>query len=183
VAYAISKLAHDVRRMGKGINFELIWRTQTMPEALRDSLVVASDYVRRVVENPPQGAVTNVTEWAKRESCWNRVEALEVRWPDSLETVLMGWEEMTERKKEGMKAGKALTGIKAQIAVVSAGPAVWKQVLEWSTQRKVLSQKELEILAFASKKGSLASEKQSLVIMKALEKARKEGCPFGPQHV
>ena len=64
--------------------------------------------------------------------------------------------------------------------VVTAGAAVWKQVRDWAVEHKVLSLKELEILGFASLPGKVPSEKQSVVILEALRKARIEGCPFGP---
>jgi DNA gyrase inhibitor GyrI len=64
--------------------------------------------------------------------------------------------------------------------VVRAGAELWRQLKQWSTERRVLSQKEIEIIdVAASMPRMIPSEKQSLVIMKALGKLRAEGCTLG----
>lgn len=180
VAHAIAKLACDVRKMGKGVNFELIWRAQQVPDALTEVLIVAADEVRDTISHPPAGFVQNVTEWAKKLACWQRVEALEVRWPAGLRSMLLDWEDLKRLSADGVKDQRMLNGIQAQALVVTAGAAVWKQVRDWAVSNKILSLKELEFLGFAAIPGKLPSEKQSLVIVEALRKARVEGCPFGP---
>ena len=45
----------------------------------------------------------------------------------------------------------------------------------------MLSPKELDVLAIAASPGKLATDKQSIVIMAAHDRLRKEGCPFGPK--
>lgn len=180
VAYAISKLASDVKRAGKGLNFDLIWRAQQVPEALREALALAADAVRDTVSVPPAGFVQNVTEWAKKAACWQRVEQLSVKWPTALESVLLDWEDLKQRSADSVKEQRILNGIEAQALVVNAGAPVWKKVRDWAIEKKVLSLKELEILGVASTLGKLPSEKQSIVICEALRKVRAEGCPFGP---
>lgn len=180
VTYAVAKLVADVRRMGRGINLDAVWKTQQVPAGLLEALVVASAAVRDIIVNPPDWGGKNVTEWAKKEPCWRRVEELSVTWPASLSSVLIGYEEIRQREVDGLKEQKVLNGIEAQTAVVSAGPQVWKQVRDWAVKNKMLSGKELEILALAATPGKLPSDKQSLIIMSALAKLRREGCPLGP---
>ncbi|MCG3774267.1 MAG: hypothetical protein JW395_1085 [Nitrospira sp.] len=182
VAYAIAKLGHDVTRMGMGIDFELVWRTQQVPDSLREALEAAADGVVGIVTTPPTGAVQNVTEWAKKEGCWLRVAALTIHWPKSLRSVLLSQNEIKERADDGKRDQKVLNGIEAQIATITAGADVWGQVRQWAVLSKVLSIKELDILALASDPEKLASlsEKQCLVVMGAARKARSEGCPLGP---
>ncbi len=181
VAYAIAKLARDVRALGKGINLDAVWRQQGLTEALREAIAISAEAVRGIIVDPP-GAVTNVTEWAKREACWNRVEGLAVQWPTNLQSALLDWDVLRDRELRGEKEQKVLNGIEAQSIVVNAGPAVWKQVKDWGWERKTLGQKEAEIFEVAcAMPRKLPSEKQSLIIMKALGRLRKEGCPFGPE--
>ena len=180
VTYAIAKLVSDVRGQGNGINLELVWKAQQIPPALVDALVVATAAVREVIVNPPSWAPTNVTEWAKKEACWQRVVELDIDWPASLQTVLVGYEELRQRASDGLKQQKVLNGIEAQTAVVTAGPTVWKQVRDWAIQQKMLSPKELDVLAIATAPGRIPTDKQSILIMTALGKLRKEGCLFGP---
>lgn len=180
VAYTIAKLAWDLKRKGKGINFDVIWRSQSVPVELREALIVGADSLRVAITEPPAGLVRNVTEWAKKTACWQRVEDLKVEWPTSLNSMLLDWETLKHRSREGVKDQRTLNGIEAQVFVVNAGAETWKGVRAWCLEHKVLSTKELEILAVAATPGKIASEKQSLVIVEALRKARAEGCPVGP---
>lgn len=182
VAYAIAKLVRDLSREGRGINLDLVWSAQQIPTALADALVVAADAVRTVIVNPISSATTNVTEWAKKELCWKRVEELAVDWPASLETVLVGYEELWQRASDAVKQQKEDNKINAQIEVVKAGHSVWNQVRDWAIQHGMLSMKERDVLAIASDtSGKLPTDRQSIVIMSALEKLKKAGCPFGPK--
>ncbi len=182
VAFAIAKLAHDVRISGQVVDFDLIWRTQGVPAGLQDAIVVAAEAVQEVLVNPPSG-VKNVTEWAKRDACWSRVASSHVRWPESLKSALITAGEQHEKERAGIKDQRILNGIDAQTAVVNAGSPVWRQVRDWALSHKLLSQKELEILAVAGDMPArLPSEKQAIVIMESLRRVRSEGCPYG-EHV
>lgn len=180
VAYAIAKLASDAKKRGRGVNCDMIWKAQQVPDALKLALVVSAEAVRDTIINPPEGAVKNVTEWAKKEACWRRVDDLTVKWPAALSSVLLDWDELKRLSSNGEKEQKMLNGIEAQMAVVNAGAAVWKAVRNWAVEHRMLSSKELEILSVAATQGKLPSEKQSLVIMEALRKLKAEGCVHGP---
>lgn len=180
VTYAIAKLVADLKRKGRGVNLDLVWRTQQVPPALSEALVVAALAVREVIVNPPSWGGKNVTEWAKKEPCWRAIEELDINWPSSLATVLIGHAELRQREVDGLKEQKVLNGIEAQTAVVNAGAGVWKAVRDWAIQNKMLSGKELEVLALAAMPNKVPSDKQSLLIMAALAKLRREGCPLGP---
>lgn len=180
VTYTIAKLVRDMKREGKGLNLDMVWTAQQMPPALADALVAAAEIVRGVIIDPPSWAPKNVTEWAKKDACWDHVEAVDIEWPASLKTMLLGYQEIRQKQVDGVKEQKMLNGIDAQTAVFSAGAPVWKQVREWALQHRLLSSMELDILALAATPSKILSDKQSLVVMKAMEKLRKEGCPFGP---
>jgi hypothetical protein len=180
VTYAIAKLVRDLESSGNGINLDLVWRTQQLPSALSDALVIAAQAVRNVLVTPPSWSTTNVTEWAKKEQCWEHVCKLGIRRPDSLASVLVGYEELEQRAADGVKEQKMLNGIEAQAAVVTAGPQVWTQVREWAIQHRMLSKRELDALAVAASPGKIPTDRQSLLIMGALDKLRKEGCTLGP---
>jgi hypothetical protein len=180
VAYTLSKLAADIERNGGGVDFDMIWKHQAVPEQLRAALVVGAEQVREVIVNPPPGAVTNVTEWAKREACWTKVQALAIRWPAELVGVLVTGEEQQSITRQGIREQRVLNGIEAQVAVVNAGPELWARVRRWASEHRALSQKELEILdVAAAMPKKLPTEKQCVVIMKSLRTVLAEGCPFG----
>ena len=180
VAYAISKLGYDLERFGRRIDFESVWKAQAMPAGLRDALTVASEVVKDVLVNPPPGRHKNVTEWAKQTACWNRVQEASVDWPDSLSSVLIGAQESRARARDAVKEQKMLSGIEAQTAVVEAGAQAWRHIRDWAVAKKLLSQKELEIMSVAlALPNKIPSEKQSLSMLQSLAKLREEGCPHG----
>ena len=176
VAYAIAKLAHDVAKGGRSINFEKIWRSQELPHGLREALVASARAVHDVIIDPPDG-MRNVTEWAKQQACWSKVERLRVEWPEALETELVGSDERTEEVRAAKKDQQMLNGIDAQTIVVNAGPALWSEVKAWGMSKRLLSPADQGILDVAiSVPAKIPSEKQSLRTIGILRRLREEGC-------
>ena len=177
VAYAISKLAHDVAQRGDSINFERVWRAQGISPGLRDALVVGAKAVHDVIVDPP-GGMRNVTEWAKQQACWHRVMGLYVSWPDALDTELVSSSERDEVKSAAVKDQRMLNGIEAQMVVVQAGSALWSDVKLWGMSKGLLSATDQGILDVAvSIPDKVPSEKQSVRTIEILQRLREEGCP------
>jgi hypothetical protein len=168
VAYAIAKLAYDCEREGISVNFDRIWLIQNVSRQMKEALTVSSTAVHEVIVNPPAGA-RNVTEWAKQQACWSRVQALKVSWPAS-------WlDELVSPPKPG--DGEA----EAQIEVVEAGADAWRRLREWGMREQLLSQTEAGLLALAATIPSrLPNGKQCRTILDIRKRLQKEGfqCDF-----
>ena len=179
VAYAISKLAHDVAQRGRSINFERVWRAQGISPGLRDALLVSAEAVHDVIVDPP-GGMRNVTEWAKQQACWHRVMGLHVSWPDALDTELFSSSERDEVKRDAVKDQRMLNGIEAQMVVVQAGSALWSGVKVWGMSKGLLSAADQGILDVAiSIPAKVPSEKQSVRTIEILQRLHEEGCQLG----
>jgi len=175
VAYAISKIAHDVAEMKKSVDFSRIWDQQSISEQMEKALAHVAKVVHDVLVEPPSG-IRNVTEWAKKQACWERVKALDVEWPSGFVNELITEEEAASRKRWGRKEQKVLNGIEAQTAVVNAGGKFWRKVLDWGKDRKLLSEKDLGILeAAASIPHKLPTEKQAMACIDIFERLRSDG--------
>lgn len=121
----------------------------------------------------------NVTEWAKQQACWSRVQKLMIDQADSFFHMLVSKEELKERRQTGMKNQRELNGIEAQTAVVTAGGSFWNELKQWGEKENLLNYKEANILALAAQvPQKIPSAKQSLVAMAALDKLQAEGCPL-----
>jgi len=176
VAYAIAKLAHDVAKDGQSVNFESIWRSQELPFGLREALVVSAKAVHDVIVDPPVD-MRNVTEWAKQQACWSRVKRLRVEWPEALATEMVGFDERREEARAAKKDQQMLNGIDAQMAVVGAGSALWREVKLWGMSKRLLTPTDQGILDVAiSVPARIPSEKQSLRTIEILRSLREEGC-------
>lgn len=179
VAYTIAKLAHDVAQWEESVNFERIWRAQEISPGLRDALVVGAEAVHEVIVNPPE-RMRNVTEWAKQQACWNRVERLGVAWPASLSEELLSTVDRSNARRAAAKDQRMLNGIDAQTLVVQAGPALWRDVKEWGTLKGLLSPDDVGILDVACLLPSkIPTERQSLRIIEILQRLHGEGCLLG----
>ncbi|MBI2847142.1 MAG: AIPR family protein [Chloroflexi bacterium] len=178
VAYAIAKLAHDVETRGSAVDFARIWRAQSISPGLREAFTIVAKAVHGVLIDPPS-TTQNVTEWAKQQACWYRASQLNIEWPNSFLSELISYDEKNEDKRTAVKDQRMLNDIEAQTAVVKAGGAFWLRVREWGGSRALLTQTEREILDVATAiPTKLPSGKQSLIILKVLEKLHSEGCQF-----
>lgn len=178
VAYAISKLAYDLNQKSINIDFEKAWKAQSIPVGLAEALAISAKEVHEVLVRTPS-TLSNVTEWAKQQACWESVKSLKIAWPASLKEVLITTEDEQSTRRSGVKEQKMINGIEAQAAVVQAGGRLWEDVIKWGSQKGLLTQKEISILTVATKAGKIPSEKQSILIMNTLAKLHEEGCQLG----
>jgi hypothetical protein len=179
VPYAIAKLANDAHQAGLYVDFDRIWRAQTMPSELKAALTVAAKAVHDVIvdagsENP------NPLEWAKQPACWTRVKAIDVNWPAHWKEMLVTDEQQKVDRRDAAKDQRVLNGIDAQTAVVKAGGVFWRTALEWGEARHLLTPTEADIMEVAAAiPGRLPTEKQSLRALEALHKLHLEGFQAG----
>ena len=179
VAYAIAKLANDLDQRQRVLDFEKVWRAQAVSSVLRDALTIAATTVHDVIVNPPP-TQRNVTEWAKRESCWTRVKSLEVNWPDELDKELLTTQEEQEARRTAVRDQRMLNGIEAQAAVVNAGTELWRDALNWGMAKGLLSPSDVGVFnVAASVPARVPTEAQSKRAIETLKRLQDEGCQIG----
>lgn len=173
VTYTLAYLAHHTAHR---IDLERIWREQDMSQALTDAIVDVSHEVHKVLTNPPGGA--NITEWAKKEACWDRVRQLDIGVPATLETELISLQKS--------RKAKPVTGIEAPdeqerklIEEVAAVPGeTWFELSHWAKETDNLQSWQRAIafgLGKLAKQGRNPSRKQAVQGIKILEEARRLG--------
>ncbi|WP_419838411.1 AIPR family protein [Candidatus Poriferisodalis sp.] len=183
VAYTIAKLAHDLEQRERSLDFQHIWRTQAVSVGLDKALTIAAAAIHEVIVAPP-ATHRNVTEWAKQQACWNRVERLRVRWPASLEQELLTDDEVVSNKRAAVKDQRELNGIEAQTAVVTAGAGFWKSLKQWGIDEGMLSPTDAGVLDVASTvPAKIPTERQSLRLMKILKRLQESGCQLETEAV
>ena len=175
VAHAIAKTAHDVTKMNRAVDFQNIWHWQALSPALAGALAVVAESVHGVLVAPPAG-ISNVTEWAKKQACWNRVSGLDVAWPRPFLKDLISVGERREEVLDARREQRVLNGVEAQIAVVKAGAAFWADALAWGRERGYLTPTEAGVLGvLASPAGKPPTERQAAKAVGALNKLQSEG--------
>ena len=175
VAYAIAKLSHDVQERNKVVNFQDIWQRQSPSQTMEEALVDVAEIVHEVLIDPPTG-ISNVTEWAKKQACWRRIQTTPVAWSEEFLEELISIEEKRLEVQQGRREQKVISGIDAQIAVTNEGSSFWADMLEWGQHRRLLTPTEISVLRIASKlPATIPTAAQSTKIMAALRKLQAEG--------
>jgi hypothetical protein len=177
VAYAVAKLSHLImfESIGKLIDFKAAWNRQGLSPALERQLIVIAERVFGVIVNP-QGGFQNVTEWCKKEICWQRVRDLTVPFIDDLGEDLIGREEETFVKKTAAKDQAIMTSIQIQAMVVELGPSYWQAAQAFGRQKGLLSPDENSIMSVAAAMPrKLPTEKQCARLAAIKAKLEEEG--------
>ena len=175
VAHAIAKTAHDVSERGRAVDFQDIWHRQALPPTMGPALVAVAESVHDVLVAPPAG-ISNVTEWAKKQACWNRVRELVIAWPQPFLSDLISTSDRRDAARSARREQRVLNSVEAQIAVVNAGPAFWAAALAWGTERGLLTPTEVGVLDVAAKPaGRIPTERQASRVVEALHKLQSEG--------
>ncbi len=175
VAHTIAKLAHDVADRNRAVDFETIWRRQSLGSVLDDAIAIAATEVHEVLVHPPAG-ISNVTEWAKKQACWERVRNLDIDWPDAFLQGLISVQGQRDSARTARREQRELNGIEAQIAVVNAGGQFWSDALAWGRARRLLTAMETGILELAARVPTRTpTDKQSSRAIEILDKLNGEG--------
>lgn len=183
VAYAIAALNEVCRRRGKSVDFTRVWSMQALPSSLRDALIISSKHVNDDIVHPPNG-ISNVSEWCKKEQCWTRLlgtlDKLEATLPGQFFDELLSLEDQGTERKDAKVTQKIDDGIEAQKRVLAIPGDQWGIVLQELSRRRVLTPKETGVLQIATRiPAKIPSERQAIVLMEVLGKARLEGMTVG----
>lgn len=179
VAYSISKLAQIVRTQAPAdtLDAQTIWSTGSITRALTEQLAIISRAMHDVITDPPAG-VQNVTEWSKREQCWERAAAVDVQLQDSLRAELVKKSERREADRSAKTQQKIDSGIDAQGAVVGFGQTYWSTVREWGRSRGFVSMEDERLLQLAADwVPRVPNERESKRLLLLKERFELEGMP------
>jgi hypothetical protein len=177
VAYTIAKFAHLIQFEGTGdsFDFKACWARQSLTPAIESQLkLIASDVFNVIVS--PDGGLQNVTEWAKKEVCWSRVQALRIPLQLRLANELVGRED-DRTVMVGAQAQQVIaTGIQIQTTVVELGSTYWRELHAWAKSRSLLSPEEESIVLVAcGMPRRLPSEKQAARLIQIKDKIERDG--------
>lgn len=179
VVFAIAALNEISRRRGRSVDFMKVWSQQALPDSLREALMVAAKHVNDDIIHPPAG-ISNISEWCKKEQCWTRIQetlsALEAQLDEQFFVDLISLEELKGERKDAFVTQKIDNGIEAQKKIFAVSAGDWTNIFELLTRRRALTPKETGVLRIAMQMPArIPTEKQCLVLIGVLDKARNEG--------
>lgn len=178
VAYTIAMLAEVCSSRGQAFDFIRVWDRQDITPATVQAIEITAKLVHDDIMNP-MGSISNISEWCKREACWQRLQAktdtLMGLLPDRFFAELISSDELEDEARSAVKTQKMLNGIEAQKAVFEIPAETWTYILVQGQEKGLYSPKEVGILQVATRMPEkIPTEKQSFVLLEILEKARLE---------
>jgi hypothetical protein len=176
VTYSLAYLAHATAHR---IDLERIWAEQSLIGAVEDAIVSISHQVFRVLTSPPGGA--NITEWAKRQGCWERVRKLDAKLSAALEGELITMDHRRKRRPvSGIEApDESEQKLIDEIAKVPAEK--WFALSHWAKETGNLQSWQRSIaysLGQGAKKDRAPTRKQAVQAQVILEEAERLGFSF-----
>ena len=179
VAYTLAVLSEITRRLGKAVDYGKVWNAQAVNDTLEEAIAVVAKAVNNEIIKPPQG-ISNISEWCKRDACWSglltKIPQFETLLSEEFLDELLSAEEKSDQVKTGKQTQKIDNGIEAQRRVLGIAADEWAKVHKALAAKRLLSTKEDGVLQIAMQMPSkLPTEKQCIVLLEAVEKARLEG--------
>lgn len=181
VAYTISKIffAVEDRYPKYAISLKNIWAKQSLSSAWVKQIEDVSKVMYEHITDPLR-PVENVTEWAKKEKCWDEAKKINILLSGEFVQELVDKALLIEDIRYAKKNQKENDKVDAIVEVYKFGVKNWKSLIEWDKTHNILLPIDIEFInvAIAMERGKMPSEKQAVIIMKILEKARVESFPL-----
>jgi hypothetical protein len=178
VAYTIAMLAQVCSSRQQAYDFIKVWNCQDVTRSTIQAIEITAKLVHDDIMNPT-GGISNISEWCKREACWQglqrKTDTLMKLLPDRFFSELISVSEVEDEVRSSAKTQRMLNGIEAQRTVVGIPAETWVHILTQGQEKGLYSPKEVGILQVASRMPEkIPTEKQSFVLLEILEKAKSE---------
>jgi hypothetical protein len=179
VAYSQSLLSHHLRQMKRGLDWDRLWLTQSVPGVLHETLVAFARAVNDSITSPPPG-MRNISEWCKKSACWSKLKELSPPISDSLLETWTISEKEEERRTSEAKSNQIIdNGIDDQTFVISLPATYWDSVIGFCSKYRVplisMETGLIEVVRQYHYSRRVPSEKQCIAIVAMLKRLEKEG--------
>lgn len=157
------------------LDLQSIWQRQSVPESVTKALEQIAEQVFYRITDPNRPTI-NVTQWCKREGCWNSVQEINLILPEEFSSVLIGKTEVRAAEKEARKDQKVLSETEAQVKVLQYSADQWKKLSAFAMQKRMASPDENMALKYACQiPNKMPSGYQSQRLLALLDRALSEG--------
>ena len=141
VTYTIALIADRLGRIHRVMDFDAAWKAQAAPAYFIDEALRIAEEVVPYLQDIPAEQVRNrlVTEWAKREACWIRVQESDIVISDEF---------VARAKKQAASEVKAVSWSQRAHGLWADG--TWKRLNAWESEQSVLSPAEKDLVERAA---------------------------------
>jgi hypothetical protein len=165
--YTLALMSNRMRAEGRRPDYDAIWRAQKAPEAFIQEAMRIAERLLPLLQDIPEEQVRNrlITEWAKREACWDRVRESDITLSAAFLAMLVT-EPRAARQPENWPAKATL--------LWNSGS--WKRLRDWNERAAVLTEGEAELVAWAAVTSEFRPRGHRLIKLKeAWVRAVQEG--------
>jgi len=174
VTYLIAWLSHHT---AKRIDLDSIWAGQELSDPLASFIEILSVHAHAHVTTPPGGQ--NVTEWCKKEVCWERFRETRIEIPADVEAGLLSREKARTATSASVLEEQISSSESEQVERIALVPAqTWFELAAWAKDTQTLQawQRSLSFsLGKLAGSGKKPSRKQAMHGEKIIEEARSLG--------
>lgn len=181
VTYALSIVFYKIKELypNKCIDFKRIWNIQKLYSELENQLLKTTKEVLNFITRDDR-LTLNVTEWCKKEACWDRAKQESFKFLPEFVDTLVELQDESQDESDAKKDRKVENQLNSEIEVINQGEDYWQNIYNWATERKLLTPMESDLLKVASsfmRTGRIPSAKQANIILEIREKLYIEGLP------
>jgi hypothetical protein len=176
VTYTIAKISDAVANANRGkFDFDVVWQHQDISEATRSFALEIAERILKILVSVDR-PVANVTEWAKREQCWENVKAMSVTLPEDFIDELVSGDKVRSTKKSARIQQRVDDGIQVQTAALAVPRNEWLAIRRFAEQRKLLTPTEAGILELITRPSpGIPSERQATRLMELRQRVSVGG--------
>ena len=177
IYYTVALFHKLLKEQFPGMDFDLIyiWNKQEVPEIVANTMI---DIAKKVFDKitDPNRRVINVTQWCKRNECWDAVKSLNYSLPPVIENYLITLDEVKTAEKTAKKEQRITNDINAQVEVVKYEADVWKRLSEFAVNNHLVGSADIVALSIACKIPlKIPNSVQSKKLLQLLDRAVQEG--------
>lgn len=179
VTYSIAIIMNQIQKKypGKTLDFLRIWNKQAISSELEAQLIKTTREVFDFITRDDRTTL-NVTEWSKKEECWNRAVHHDFTLLTQFTDTLVDAGDERDEEEIAEKEQKVNNQVNAEIELVTLGADYWRKVQEFGRNDKLLSEMEDGLLNVAANfdiTGRIPSDKQAKLIMRIRNRLYDEG--------
>ena len=178
VTYSIALLHWLIKSQysNKNLDLQLIWTRQKVPDIITNELVKITKYVFDRITDPSRGTI-NVTQWCKRDACWEDIIKCDLRLAQNFDLVLVSKNDVKSAEKDAKQDQKLISDVEAQTKVLELGSDYWAKVNDFVITKTIaFSPDQMKAMKYALKiPDQFPSAYQSIQLLALLEEAKANG--------
>lgn len=169
VTYTLSLLSYMAKQSDRAIDFESIWKKQSLPISAENAILKLSKRVNDLLRDENR-QIMELSSYAKSEAFWTvvKAEAKNIDLSDFSE-VLIDKGKFIEQKREDKKSQKFTSDLEAELKVKGTLAEVWAKVLKYLQDNNMENPSRTALISKAQRTPLKLTDKECLSLFIVLD--------------